>query len=67
MGSARFCAQAHGAAPLTVAMALDIAPQATFLTSFGWVLAGYVLLAALGLALLARWLVGRALGPPDNS
>ncbi|WP_333705147.1 hypothetical protein [Ottowia beijingensis] len=56
-----------GAAPLTVAMALDIAPQATFLTSFGWVLAGYVLLAALGLALLARWLVGRALGPPDNS
>ena len=22
---------------------------------------------ALGLALLARWLVGRALGPPDNS
>ncbi len=54
-----------GAAPLTVAMALEIGPQAAFLTSFGWVLAAYVLLAALLLALLARWLAGRALAPSN--
>ena len=55
-----------GAAPLTVAMALEIGPQAAFLASFGWVLAAYVLLAALLLALLARWLARRALAPENS-
>lgn len=60
-----------GAVPLTVAVALDVGAQTAFLTSFGWVLASYVLLAALALALLARWLAGRALaaasGTTNNS
>ncbi|MDO5692905.1 MAG: hypothetical protein Q4G70_10555 [Pseudomonadota bacterium] len=51
----------EGAAPLTVAVAVDIQAQAAFVTSAVWVLAGYVLLASLVLALLARWLAGRAL------
>lgn len=50
-----------GAAPLTVAMALDIEPHAAFTRHFGWALAAYVLLATLAFALLARWAAGRAL------
>ena len=57
-----------GAAPLTVAVAVDIGAQAAFLTHFSWVLVAYVLLAALLLALLAHWLVRRALKPhAENS
>ena len=50
-----------GAAPLTVAMALDVQPQARFLASLRWALVGYVLLAALLFGLLARWWLGRTL------
>ena len=50
-----------GAAPLTVAMALDVQPQALFLASLRWALVGYVLLAALLFGLLARWWLGRTL------
>ena len=49
-----------GAAPLTVAMALDIQPHQAFIASFRWALIGYVLLASLLFALLAQWLVRRA-------
>ena len=50
-----------GAAPLTVAMALDIQAQTTFLSSLRWALLAYVLLATLLFGLLARWWLGRAL------
>ena len=49
-----------GAAPLTVALALDIGAQDAFVTRLRWTLIAYVLLAALAFALLARWLLGRA-------
>ncbi len=49
-----------GAAPLTVAMALDIQPHDRFVRSFGGSVAGYVLLTALAFGLLARWLARRA-------
>ncbi|MFT4195541.1 hypothetical protein [Ottowia sp.] len=48
-----------GAAPLTVAMALEVAHDEDFLRHLRAVLAAYVLLAALALAALAGWL-GRA-------
>ena len=50
-----------GAAPLTVAMALDIQAQTIFLSSLRWALLAYVLLATLLFGLLARWWLGRAL------
>lgn len=53
-----------GAAPLTVAMALDIQAQEAFGRSFRWAVTGYVLLATLAFALLARWAARRALAPP---
>ena len=50
-----------GAAPLTVALALDIEPHAAFARHFGWALAAYALLATAAFAALARWAAGRAL------
>lgn len=50
-----------GAAPLTVAMALDIQPHEGFVRSFRWVVTGYVLLMTLAFGLLARWAARRAL------
>ena len=44
-----------GAAPLTVAMALDVSQQDLFFTSLRRVLIGYVLLAAAVCALLGGW------------
>ena len=52
-----------GAAPLTVAMALDIHHHEAFTTSFRRALIGYVLLAALACALLGSWVVRRGLRP----
>ena len=51
-----------GAAPLTVAMALDAGRDEAFLRRFTVVLAAYVLAATLAFALIARWLLGRAAG-----
>ena len=51
----------EGASTLTVAMALDIERHESFIASFRWALIGYVVLAALAFALLARWAAGRAL------
>lgn len=50
-----------GAAPLTVAMALDVGQDQAFVRRLGLVLSAYVLLMVPLLALLARWLVRRAL------
>lgn len=52
-----------GAAPLTVAMALDIHHHETFIANFRKALIGYVLLTALGCALLAWWAVRQGLKP----
>ena len=52
-----------GAAPLTVAMALDIHHHEAFITSFRRALIGYVALAAVACALLGGWLVRRGLHP----
>ena len=52
-----------GAAPLTVAMALDVSQQDLFFTSLRRVLIGYVLLAAAVCALLGGWAVRRGLRP----
>ena len=49
-----------GAAPLTVAMALDVGQDQAFVQRLGLVLAAYVLLAVPLLALLAWWLARRA-------
>ena len=51
----------EGASTLTVAVALDIERHESFIASFRWALIGYVVLAALAFALLARWAAGRAL------
>ena len=51
----------EGASTLTVAMALDIERHESFIASYRWALIGYVVLAALAFALLARWAAGRAL------
>jgi len=55
-----------GAAPLTVAMSLDIQPHEGFMRSFRWALMGYVLLTTLAFALLARWATRRALMRAEN-
>ena len=52
-----------GAAPLTVAMALDIGHQQTCVTSLRRAWIGYVLLAAAVCALLGGWAVRRGLKP----
>ena len=52
-----------GAAPLTVAMALDIHHHETFISNFRKALIGYVLLTALGCAVLAWWAVRQGLKP----
>lgn len=52
-----------GAAPLTVAMALDTHHHDTFIANFRRALLGYVLLTAIGCALLAWWAVRRGLRP----
>lgn len=52
-----------GAAPLTVAMAMDIHHHDAFITRFRHALIGYVVLAALGCALLGGWAVRRGLHP----
>lgn len=44
-----------GAAPLTVAAALDVQDHESFLASFRIALIGYVIFAVLAFALLARW------------
>lgn len=49
-----------GSAPLTVAMALDVGRDQAFVIRLRLVLAGYVLLATLGFALLAWWAARRA-------
>ena len=53
----------NGVAPLTVAMALDIHHHETFIANFRKALIGYVLLTALGCALLAWWAVRQGLKP----
>lgn len=52
-----------GALPVTVAMALDIHHHEAFVASFRGALIGYVLLAALGSALLGAWAVRSGLKP----
>lgn len=53
----------EGAAPLTVAMALDIHHHEAFIASFRNALIGYVLLAALACALLGWWAARQGLKP----
>lgn len=48
-----------GAAPLVVAVALDIQPHVAFTGALRWALIGYVLLATLVFGVLAYWTVGR--------
>ena len=55
-----------GAAPLTVAMAMDIGHQDGFVTGLRRMLIGYVLLAAAACALLGTWAVRRGLRPLDR-
>ncbi len=52
-----------GAAPLTVAMALDIHHHEAFVISFRRALIGFVLLASAACALLGGWVVRRGLRP----
>ena len=52
-----------GAAPLTVAMALDIHHHEAFVTSFRRALIGFVLVAAAACALIGGWVVRRGLRP----
>mgnify|MGYP001159259938 CR=1 FL=1 len=63
-GSAmRMSLSMDGAAPLTVAMALDIHHHELFTTNFRHALMGYVLLTAAGCALLAWWAVRQGMKP----
>jgi hypothetical protein len=52
----------EGAAPLTVAVAIDIQPHAAFVARLRWVLAAYVLLATLVFAGVAHWASSTARG-----